>query len=653
MNRFLGRYNEGTLKPEDPVDYRALENQDPQVLSVTFYRNPRELPARRLGVRLEQTEDDGGDVRVAELALTEDSILLPSMPIQVGDILVAVNNQACYGKTFGDLKKEALAKTGLITMHFRKTDRAPIQDEIRQAIFIEPKAHTCLLMAVDLQRQNGTLTVAAIDPFNDWLANSCLARGQAVLTMNGASSFQLEEEDAQLFLQTQAEINSFLSIKTYAPSRAGAAKPQAVHEDQEPNVGLACYIAHEEQTMNKQVAEALEDTTVDKMGDFNVYTTSTKLFVYIKGSISRCASVTKGKAFFLLCHAFQNVLADYAQVQSSRLPPPTPKGSPLKRLSLRKGLLSKKEARGELEDLSFRVSPHEEDKICYVISTCEYCADRVQALQHIIRDTIDDEYKLRVNLAETQEIFHGITVKAIHILVSGLENRLEPAFKMMKSISWASFEDVNEESRYVVQIYNEIPPYLATARQLLPTSYFRSVCDKFAMTFTEAYYDILVEVNHISPTGIQQLLLDVYNLKTLFLKLPLMAKSIATPHQSRTMNVPAMYTEIVNFQFQRIETLLKLGLTHDNMHIVHDEIEHSQVFTNLPGVGSAFYKSKRTQQPASPERQATTRGSNFDEPKASSNDNKALETQASSEEEVAAETNQAEEWRSRNLADQI
>ena len=648
MNRFLGRYNDESLLPkEDPIDYKALEQADPQVVSLTFFRNPREIPARRLGVRLEQTEDDGGDVRVAELALSEDSILHPTMPIQVGDILVAVNNQSCYGKTFDTLKQEALAKTGLITLHLRKTDAAPIQDEIRQAIFIEPKAHTCLPMAIDLQK-DGTLTIASIDPFNDWLTSSCLARGQAVLTMNGASSYQLEEEDAQLFLQTKNELNPYLSIKTYAPSRAGAVKTHVVHDERELSVGLTCYIAHEEQNMNKQLMEAIDDKTVDKMGDFIVFVTSTKLFVYIKGSITRCASITKGKAFYLLCQAFENALQDYARVLASKLPPPLPQSSVLGRLSLRKRF--SKQSSDEEDLPAYSVPRDEEGTICQVLSTCEYCADRIEALQHIIRENIDDEYKLRINLTETQELFHEITVNSVYILVSGLENRLEPCFKKMRSVNWAKFEVVTSESGYVLDMYNEIPPYLAVTRQLLPTSYFRSVCDKFAMAFTDTYYNTLVAIKHVSEAGIQQLLLDVYNLKTLFLKLPVLAKSIKTAHTSKSMEVPAMYTEIVEFQFNKIQTLLKLGHTHANLGIVHDEIVYSQVFKDLPGFASVLSKSRKSQtfEDESAEEATPTKEEKTD---------KESMPPIGSVVQEATEDNQdpngAEDWRNRSLADQI
>ncbi|MGK3733990.1 MAG: hypothetical protein ACI8RD_005085 [Bacillariaceae sp.] len=44
------------------------------------------------------------------------------------------------------------------------------------------------------------------------------------------------------------------------------------------------------------------------------------------------------------------------------------------------------------------------------------------------------------------KVFHEITAKAIHILVSGMENRLDAPLKTMTSINWATFVEVGEES---------------------------------------------------------------------------------------------------------------------------------------------------------------------------------------------------------------
>lgn len=185
------------------------------------------------------------------------------------------------------------------------------------------------------------------------------------------------------------------------------------------------YIRLEEQSMDEQLAQALEDRTVDTRGERPVFISSTNLFVYIKGSITRCTALTKGYALFLLYRAFKNSLKNYAQILNTKLPAPvTAQIAGVGGISLALGNKQEKNQSG-----TFVIPPGEEVTVCHVISTCEYCADTMEALEDLIRDTIDSEYKGKIDMISDQEQFHDITAKSIRILVSGLTNRLDNALK--------------------------------------------------------------------------------------------------------------------------------------------------------------------------------------------------------------------------------
>jgi hypothetical protein len=183
----------------------------------------------------------------------------------------------------------------------------------------------------------------------------------------------------------------------------------------EPLLGLASgafdnymgpYIALEEQSMDEQLVSALEDRTVDTRGNHPVFTTSTKLFVYIKGSITRCTALTKGNTFFLLYKAFQDSLRKYSQVLSSKLPPPLPPKSvgPLNMHPVPFAKHPYQPAEPHPTHIAtFRVPPGEEENVCHVIGTCEYCAETVEALEDLIRDTVDDKFKNKIAMMEQQE----------------------------------------------------------------------------------------------------------------------------------------------------------------------------------------------------------------------------------------------------------
>jgi hypothetical protein len=321
------------------------------------------------------------------------------------------------------------------------------------------------------------------------------------------------------------------------------------------------YIALEEENMDEQLKEAASNSTVDSRGELPVLTSSTNLFLYIKNSITRCTTLTKGKTLFLLYRAFQRTLRKYATVLASKYPSalygPAAAIGGLSIAGLTAGSGS------GIKDI-YRIPKGDETNICYVIDTCEYCSETVEALQDLIVDKIEDKYKSKVDMSSEEEAFHDVTAKGIKVLVSGLVHRTDQAFKGMYNINWSALDVVGEESAYVRSMHNEVQPFVVKVKSLLPNSYFRNFCDQFAMIFTNAFYNTITRQKRISESGTQQLLLDVYNLKTLLLKLPVLEKvDASSPSRSPSNQVgssiaPAMYTKLVTKQFQRIEILLKL-----------------------------------------------------------------------------------------------
>lgn len=334
------------------------------------------------------------------------------------------------------------------------------------------------------------------------------------------------------------------------------------------------YIQLEEKSMDEQLATALEDRTVDTRGANPVFISSTNLFVYMKGSITRCTALTKGSAFLFLYSAFKKSLRKYANIMNKKLPTPIANSAIPVNLS-NIGIPGAKPgehngAKGKNAN-SYRLPPGEEVTVCHVISTCEYCADTTEALEDLIRDTIDEEHKKKIDMSSEQDFFHDTTAKSVHVLVSGLLNRTEPALKAMSSQNWGMWEAVGEESSYVRLIHRELQPMVSKIRGMLQTSYFRSFCDKFASMFMAEYYGALVRLKRINEPGTQQLLLDVYSLKTLFLKLPILGVG-----KSATTIAPAIYTKLVQKQFGHIETILKLVGTPNELLIENFKVQCSQ-----------------------------------------------------------------------------
>jgi len=165
-------------------------------------------------------------------------------------------------------------------------------------------------------------------------------------------------------------------------------------------------------------------------------------------------------------------------------------------------------------------------------------------------------------MSEEQGSFQDVTAKSIRVLVSGLEQRLDAALKDMSKTNWSTFDMVGEESSYVRSIHLTVHPFVCKVRELIPSSYFRSFCDKFALLFISTYYKALVGLKKINEMGTQQLLLDVYSIKTLLLKLPVLEaekkKTVAPRRDNNNLSAgstiaPAMYTKMVNKELRKLE----------------------------------------------------------------------------------------------------
>ena len=410
-------------------------------------------------------------------------------------------------------------------------------------------------------------------------------RGRAVSAKSAAGIKIKYERRKRMGLGVLDNVNSAL-----AASDNGAATPGHHGGDHSgpvpPFAGVASttfddhmspYVALEERSMDEMLHAAGADATVDTRGARPVFVSSTSLFIYMKNSITRCTALTREKTFFLLQRAFQKKLRSYAnEVLERKLPSPVAGGSAGQTAAMAKMALANIQGGGGVTNtLSadgkvYRIPPGEEVTICHVIDTCEYCADTVEALEDLIRDKIGDKYKEKIDMGEEQGVFQDITAKSIRVLVSGLEQRLDSPLKDISRTNWSSFDMVGEESPYVRAIQLAVHPFVVSVRELIPSSYFRSFCDKFAVSFAAAYYRTLRTTGRISEMGSQQLLLDVYSIKTLLLKLPVLEaekKKRSGMGEGRHADAnlsgvstiaPAMYTKMVNKECRRLEVFLKL-----------------------------------------------------------------------------------------------
>lgn len=306
------------------------------------------------------------------------------------------------------------------------------------------------------------------------------------------------------------------------------------------------YIALEKKKLGEVMAAASKGAAddVDRDGKLPVLSTSVNAFAYIKNSVNRCTKLTTGQTFFKLYKEFKGSMAAYAAALKNTLPLPVSGGSV--------GLSQQ-----------YKIAEGGEVAICYVINTSEYCAETLPQLEEIVKSKIDVSYKDSIDLTPEQDQFHDVIMQAIRVLHVGLETRADAAFRAMSAINWGLCESVGEESGYVRAIEDAITTFVPSVRELLSSLYFKIFCDKFAGSFLPSYLALLLRQRRINEMGTQQLLLDVYNLKTLMLKLPVLGIDGVAADQLPM--IPMSYTKYVTKQMGKIEMVLKLIGTPDNM----------------------------------------------------------------------------------------
>ncbi|KAL3926639.1 MAG: hypothetical protein SGBAC_013395, partial [Bacillariaceae sp.] len=624
----------------------------------------------RLGVKLgkrsvgEQVDDDDDKdddedrtthsnifnsyVHVAALDEKRDSLLNPAtVPIQVGDLVISFNDiQLCCNKSM-DLEtlQEVMSQaTGVITIRLYRHEPNDNSDFIipsdkeggleaasereqelivQQAVFVQPKHHTCLPMDLDFEIQilsnQRCLTVGVngTNDQNDWLSRSCLEPGQIVLAINGSRSYNLEEEDARIFLQTKCELASSVSITTLgvtpptkksgeskddkiptmgkenetskeSPSKeksfpakwnrpskksmmwssisSGQKETEEEKKQKEERKLDAQYIQETTIQIRGMLAEAKKDRSIDTAGKLPMFTSCRKLFVAMKHRIDACARERgTGEAYFQLYVSLsKDALPQYARILKSSLTAATPTkrmgGSGTRFLKMTKIIGSSSSSSSSIgTERRFGYDEKTADNervLCHIFNTSKYCVDTIEQMEEMIRNTIHFSYASKVDTTSQQEVFDEIAAKAMEFLISLLSNQVGASgFAEMTRLPWKKWDQVQDTNHYVYSICHHVESYISTAEGLLSPAYFCTLCDKLAMDIMKTFDSIMLsKCNQTTTTGKQQLLLDVHTLKSFFL-----GKLVEDHKKGALVSSWTIYEKMVSEKFQRMEALLRVA----------------------------------------------------------------------------------------------
>lgn len=300
-------------------------------------------------------------------------------------------------------------------------------------------------------------------------------------------------------------------------------------------------------------SDAMRERTLSNMRPRPcIFGSSLTVFTFIKNSIKRCTTFSSKYTFLSLSTELKGGLRQYAELLRKRCPeqraapslfPADPKPAQVHKLGL-----------------------GEEQLMCHMINTGEYCADLVPSLEDMIKGKIAAELVEQVDFADEADTFMDLGAHALKVLVSGILERLRPGFSAMASANWTNIEEVVLENQYVNAVQTVFVKDIPTIRNGLSDNYFRTFCTKLASDSLDTFLDIIFRQKRISEMGAQQMLLDMYNIKTQLLNL----HSFGPDENSyRQAGIPAMYEKLVTGRFARIEVVLKLvGTPEDEAMLV-------------------------------------------------------------------------------------
>ncbi|CAG8488671.1 3009_t:CDS:10 [Ambispora gerdemannii] len=259
-----------------------------------------------------------------------------------------------------------------------------------------------------------------------------------------------------------------------------------------------------------------------------VFISSTDLFYYYGETLKNFAKLSTGQSFLDLADMFGKWLKIYASdVLIGKLP------------KEEKRVMTRQELRN----------------ICIILNTTDYCYNTTSQLENKLIETIDEEYKDKINFEAEREAFLNVVTIAITSLVKGIETNNEDVFTMMSKKSWGDLESVGDQSDYVSMFQSTLRTCVVVVHKRITNNrYFRIFCDRFVDSFVMRIINNLTKCKPISEIGAEQLLLDIHALKTSILEIPTLG--IVNPAPP-----PTTFVKIVNKGISKIETILKLVLT--------------------------------------------------------------------------------------------
>ncbi|EMR11716.1 hypothetical protein PNEG_00150 [Pneumocystis murina B123] len=195
---------------------------------------------------------------------------------------------------------------------------------------------------------------------------------------------------------------------------------------------------------------------------------------------------------------------------------------------------------------------------CLILNTSDYCYKTTMQLEELIKSKVSDNFREKISFDKEKEMFLNIAGISIKNLIKIIETNLSGSFKDMIKIDWSQLKNIVDQSAYVTSMTSILKNMSKKIiEKILIEKFTRIFCDKMVESFLDNFMFYITRCRPISEVGAEQMILDLYSIKMVLLKLPVITNE-------KNIQAHISYTKFVNKQVSKIETILKLLLTQIN-----------------------------------------------------------------------------------------
>ena len=313
---------------------------------------------------------------------------------------------------------------------------------------------------------------------------------------------------------------------------------------------LQGYSETEENKITESLENAWQKDEIEE-GEYPFYNSALLMFSEIKKATSRCTSFSNTKTFLDLHTSFKNVFRYYSKKLKQSVPA----------LSLNTKTILKDE---------------EELKIAYIINTCEYWNNILPALDEYIKNEIEDSYKDKVDLEQSQEVFRLLINQAIQWLINSQDAKISEQISAILKQNWANFKSVNDNLEWIKNVKKILKSMTKNLEPAMNSTYYSYFMNKLGPLIPKLFMETIYKIKKWNEESSQQFQLDLLELKSGLIDI-----SKSSEKLSKT------YVTLVNKSIGQIEARLKvIGVPKEQLwevynHLVNDQEKSIEDFDKL------------------------------------------------------------------------